>query len=74
MAGDSVANQNSDGRGTITTTTPVQRCRQVDNFETVTTGYLVNYEFDGQRFSTKLPYDPGKELRVNVSVVPSRVR
>jgi hypothetical protein len=34
----------------------------------------VNYEFDGQRFSTKLPYDPGKELRVNVSVVPSRVR
>jgi hypothetical protein len=27
VAGDSVANQNSDGRGTITTTTtPVQRC------------------------------------------------
>jgi uncharacterized protein YcfJ len=74
VAGDSVANQNSEGRGTITTTTPMQRCRQVDNFETVTTGYLVNYEFDGQRFSTKLPYDPGKELRVNVSVVPSRVR
>jgi uncharacterized protein YcfJ len=75
LAGDSVANQNSDGRGTITTTTtPVQRCRQVDNFESITTGYLVNYEFDGQRFSTRLPYDPGKELHVNVSVVPSRVR
>lgn len=73
LTGDSVANQNSDGR-TITTTTPVQRCRQVDNFETITTGYLVNYEFDGQRFSSRLPYDPGRELRVNVSVVPSRVR
>src|SRR5712692_7145678 len=73
LTGESVANQNSDGR-TITTSTPVQRCRQVDNFETITTGYLVNYEFDGQRFSSRLPYDPGRELRVNVSVVPSRVR
>lgn len=74
ITGDSVANRNSDGRGTITTTTPVQRCRQVDHFETITTGYLVNFEFDGQRFSSRLPYDPGRELRVNVSVVPSRLR
>ena len=73
LTGDSIANQNADGRA-ITTTTPVQRCRQVDNFETITTGYLVYYEFDGQRFSSRLPYDPGRELRVNVSVVPSRLR
>jgi uncharacterized protein YcfJ len=69
LAGDAVANQNSGG-GTVTTTTPVQRCRKVDNFETVTTGYMVTYEYDGQRFSTRLPYNPGNQLHVNVAVTP----
>ncbi|MGH8743581.1 MAG: glycine zipper 2TM domain-containing protein [Burkholderiales bacterium] len=49
VIGDQLANQNSGG-SSYTTTTPVQRCRQVDNFETVTTGYMVTYEYDGQRF------------------------
>lgn len=69
VAGDSVANQNA-ANGTVTTTTPVQRCRQVDNFQSVTTGYMVTYEYDGQRFSTRLPYNPGNQLRVNVAVTP----
>jgi uncharacterized protein YcfJ len=49
---------------------PVQRCQQVDHFETRTTGYQVTYEYDGQRFVTRLPYNPGTQLRVNVSVAP----
>jgi len=69
VAGDAVANQNA-GPGTVTTTTPVQRCRQMDNFQAVTTGYMVTYEYDGQRFSTRLPYNPGNQLRVNVAVTP----
>src|SRR5579859_5015557 len=69
LAGDAVANQNA-GPGTVTTTTPVQRCRQVDNFQAVTTGYMVTYEYAGQRFSTRLPYNPGNQLRVNVAVTP----
>ncbi len=69
LAGDAVANQNA-GPGTVTTATPVQRCRQVDNFQAVTTGYMVTYEYDGQRFSTRLPYNPGNQLRVNVAVTP----
>ena len=69
ITGDSVANQNSYAT-TTTSQVPVQRCRQVDNLETVTTGYLVTYEFDGQRFSTRLPYNPGNQLRVNVAVTP----
>jgi hypothetical protein len=32
--------------------------------------YTVIYEYQGQRFSAKLPYDPGPELKVNVSVEP----
>ncbi len=69
VAGDAVANQNRSDN-TVTTTTPVQRCRQVDNFQAVTTGYMVTYECDGQRFSTRLPYNPGNQLRVNVAVTP----
>ena len=69
VAGDAVANQNRSDN-TVTTTTPVQRCRQVDNFQAVTTGYMVTYEYDGQRFSTRLPYNPGNQLRVNVAVTP----
>lgn len=52
-----------------TTMTPVQRCRMVDHYD-VRTIYTVVYVYQGQRFSTKLPYDPGKQLRVNVSAVP----
>jgi uncharacterized protein YcfJ len=69
VAGDAVANQNR-ADAMVTTTTPVQRCRQVDSFQAVTTGYMVTYEYAGQRFSTRLPYNPGDQLRVNVAVTP----
>ena len=46
-----------------------QTCHQVDHFD-VRTLYTVVYEYQGQRFSAKLPYDPGPELKVNVSVEP----
>lgn len=68
IAGDRVGAQSSGG--TVTTTTPVQRCQQVDHYEQVASGYDVVYEYNGQRFSTRLPYNPGNQLRVNVSVVP----
>ena len=68
LTGHAVANR--DAGGTVVTSQPVQRCQQVDNFETVTTGYHVTYEYDGQRFSTRLPYNPGNQLRVNVAVSP----
>lgn len=69
ITGDRLANQNA-AAGSNTTTTPVQRCHQVDNFETVTSGYMVAYEYEGQQFKTRLPYNPGNELRVNVAVTP----
>ncbi|MGH8679119.1 MAG: glycine zipper 2TM domain-containing protein, partial [Burkholderiales bacterium] len=68
LTGDSLANQNNGG--TVTSIVPVQRCQQVDNFQTVTNGYQVTYEYAGQRFSTQLPYNPGNQLRVNVAVSP----
>ncbi|HEX4985107.1 MAG TPA: glycine zipper 2TM domain-containing protein [Burkholderiales bacterium] len=69
VTGDVIANQNRP-ENMVTTTQPVQRCRQVDSYQAVTTGYTVVFEYDGQRFSTRLPYNPGSQLRVNVAVTP----
>jgi uncharacterized protein YcfJ len=67
IVGERLGSQQS---GTSLTTMPVQRCQQVDHYETVITGYTVIYEYNGQRFSTRLPYNPGSQLGVNVSVTP----
>jgi uncharacterized protein YcfJ len=67
IAGDRVSGRNSGD--TYTRSVPVQRCEQISNAET-RTSYTVTYEYDGQRFMTRLPYNPGNQLRVNVSVTP----
>jgi uncharacterized protein YcfJ len=66
LAGDHLANRDSSD---TYTTIPVQRCDQ-STTQTSTTAYTVTYEYDGQRFMTRLPYNPGSQLRVNVSVTP----
>jgi uncharacterized protein YcfJ len=67
VTGDRLANR--DNAGTVETV-PVQRCETVDNLETRIAGYKVTYEYDNWRFTTRLPYNPGNELRVNVAVTP----
>jgi len=67
MVGDRMANNDAVAG---TTTVPVQRCETVNNYEQRINGYMVTYEYDRWRFTTKLPYHPGNELRVNVAVTP----
>jgi uncharacterized protein YcfJ len=45
----------------------VERCRTHDNFRQIVTGYDVRYRFQDREYSTRLPYDPGKWLTLNVS-------
>lgn len=47
--------------------TQVERCRTRDNYRQVVIGYDVNYLFNGREFTTRLPYDPGEFLKLNVS-------
>ena len=68
IVGDRLDNRDSPSVGAAAV--PVQKCQQVDHLETRTTGYQVTYEYDGQRFLTRLPYNPGSQLRVNVAVTP----
>ena len=70
IAGDRLSRYHATSPGeTHTSVTPVQRCKMVDHYD-VRTHYNVIYEYNGQQFSTKLPYDPGRQMKVNVSVTP----
>jgi uncharacterized protein YcfJ len=50
----------------------VQRCdvRYNERWEERVEGYHVTYEYNGRRYETELPYDPGPRLRVRVAVEP----
>ncbi len=50
----------------------VQRCRTVDNWQDVVRGYNVTYRYNGRDISVRLPYDPGPNVRVAVSLVPDQ--
>lgn len=67
IAGDRLGNnQNSGGSRSV----PVQSCYQVDNWQTVNSGYLVSYEYNGRTYTTVTNSNPGRFIDVNVAVSP----
>ncbi len=70
IVGDRVGNQNAYGNER-TVTRPVEQCVTVDQWQTVTTGYLVNYEYQGRQYSTLMDRDPGPSIDVSVLVRPN---
>ena len=52
---------------------PVERCKT--NYrkhrEERIDGYRVTYRYNGQKYVTQMPYDPGKKIRVRVDVRPA---
>lgn len=68
VVGDRVQNNNrNDG---YIAAGNARDCRSVDHWETRTTGYRVRYEYAGHEYTTVLPYDPGRNLQVRVTVEP----
>jgi len=61
------------GYETVQYSRPVERCKTVirKRREERIDGYDVVYRYKGQRYSTRMPYDPGRELRVRVDVRPA---
>ncbi len=49
-----------------------QRCRtvEVEREERRISGYDVEYQFKGEKYMSRLDYDPGNRLRVRVAVTP----
>jgi uncharacterized protein YcfJ len=80
IVGGLVGNQvDRDRNGNPVTTTEVERvpvdrtvekCRTVNEVREATLGYDVTYEYGGRRFTTRLPRDPGRDLRLRVDLQP----
>lgn len=69
LVGDNLANRSGNAAPAYSQQ-PVQSCRMVDSWQTRTNGYSVTYMYKGQTYTSILPYQPGKNLRVRVSVSP----
>lgn len=67
IAGNNIDN---DGRELHAESRPrfEQRCRNVDNWSRKLTGYSVTYRYQGHEYNTFMPYDPGRNVRINVNV------
>ena len=50
-------------------------CRivEVEREETRLVGYDVEYMYKGEKYMSRLPYDPGNRVRVRVSVTPDSI-
>jgi uncharacterized protein YcfJ len=65
MAGDNIDN---DDRYQRRVPVEEERCRTVDNWSRKVVGYDVVYRYQGNQYTTFLPYDPGHSLKVKVRV------
>ena len=52
---------------------PVERCetRYRNHQEQRIDGYNVVYRYNGQRYATRMPYDPGRKIKVRVDIRPA---
>ncbi|HEY8707327.1 MAG TPA: hypothetical protein VIM34_04960, partial [Burkholderiaceae bacterium] len=51
------------------TAVPVRRCQTVSTYENRVVGYDVVYEYAGQRYSTRMARDPGRQIAISVQPV-----
>ena len=72
--GNQVGQQRAAERGDYTSPVErdVQRCNVSyhDEYEEQIDGYRVTYTFNGREYTTRMPYDPGKRVLIDVNVRP----
>ena len=54
----------------VPVTREVQRCDDLEESRERIVGFDVRYEYNGHELRTRLPYDPGNQIPVNVEVRP----
>ena len=65
VAGSVIGDQ-AEANATPAYEVPVRRCQNVSAYENRIVGYDVMYDYAGQRYSTRMARDPGKQLAVSV--------
>ncbi len=73
IGGESARNRHGDEYGVERHARPVERCKTSyrEHREERIDGYRVSYRYNGQKYMTQMPYDPGKRIRVRVDVRPA---
>jgi uncharacterized protein YcfJ len=76
LIGASVANsaaRRQQGYSTTEYARPVTRCetRYQSREEERIDGYRVTYAYNGQKYATQMPHDPGQRIRIRVDVRPA---
>lgn len=70
MTGDNIANRDRSPQY-VEVPREVTTCRTVQDMQQRLTGYAVEYEYHGQVYRAFMPQDPGRFVRVRVSVDPA---
>lgn len=70
--GSDVARRRAGGYEEVQHSRPVNRCETQyrEHQEERIDGYDVMYRYQGQRYSTRMPHDPGDRIRVRVDIRP----
>ena len=78
MIGATIGNRSAYRRhpgtyGAVQYSRPIKRCKTQyrEHQEERIDGYDVLYRYNGQRYSTRMPHDPGHKIRVRVDVRPA---
>ena len=73
IGNDSARRRYGTGYSTTEYARPVERCetRMSSRQEERIDGYRVVYKYHGQKYETRMPYDPGREIRVRVDIRPA---
>ena len=66
IVGDRMGNNQSNNSGYGSR--PVGRCYTADNWQTVNSGYLVSYRYNGRNYTTVMDHQPGDTIPVYVGV------
>ena len=64
--------QSGQGQGHDSYTEYQQRCgvRHQVSYEEVLDGYHVTYRYQGERYQIRMPYDPGKRIKLRIQIEP----
>ena len=73
IGGDAARRRYGDPGGPVEHSRPVQRCETQyrEHQEERIDGYRVVYRYNGQKYATQMPQDPGSRIRVRVDVRPA---
>lgn len=73
IGNDAARKRNGNSYGVERHSRPVERCKTSyrNHQEERIDGYRVTYRYNGQKYVTEMPYDPGQKIRVRVDVRPA---